>query len=435
VAEVGSGGGSAPAGGDPGARRSADSLVGAVIGDKFRILGALARGGFGTVYRAEQLSLLRPVALKVLRSVDHAGHNLECAQRFLREAATAARLQHPNIVAVHDFGQDGGLLYLVMELLSGPTLADVLAAEGALPPERAVHIAEQICLALREAHDHAVVHRDIKPANVVLVDRDGDADTVKVLDFGLVAHLESQERLTQEGVALGTPHYMSPEHCGAHKADSRTDIYTLGVVMYRMLAGHPPFDGSDDEIIAGHLYRPAPRLAEQEAAARTPPRIERAVMRCLCKHPDDRFQSVNDLLAELRDEGDEAHPAEAPGQRPVEPVAKAPRRRWPLPLALLLLAVGVVGVVELLREPAEPPAAAASTLELAVRITSTPPGALVVVDGRELGETPLEETWRVPVSAAPRPYVVEVKLAGYRAERLRLWPVEGRLGAEVRLRR
>ena len=439
---------------------SADPLLGTVIGGKYRVLGVVGRGGYGTVYRAEQPALHRPVAIKVLDPAFATHDDPQVVQRFLREAAAAARLRHPNIVDVHDFGQEGGRPYLVMELLEGRTLNDVLKREGALPVVRTLHLAKQLCRALREAHKHGLVHRDVKPSNVLLVDRDEDPDFVKVLDFGLVLDASSAEELTREGRFVGTPRYMSPEHFGHGGADARSDIYSVGVLLYRMLGDAVPFDGTAVAILGGHLHRPPPPLSGHAAARAVPPDLEAAVMRCLAKRPEDRFQTIADLLHELhridgevRGDGPSLSqasgtaPLQAPAAEPTSP-ARPGRLLWVWLLVPVFAGATALAVVYALRpsgprvivEPRpEPPISAPAPepppAELRLELDSTPPGATVWEGDERLGVTPLRLTRGLPPEAAASPRRLELRLAGHRTEQVTLVPRNGLLRARVELRR
>jgi len=436
-----------------------------VIGGKYRVLGTLGRGGYGTVYRAEQSALGRAVAVKVLDPAFAAHDDPKVVQRFLREAAAAARLQHPNIVNVHDFGQEGEQLYLVMELLDGRTLNALIKQHGALPAVRVLHIAKQLCKALREAHKRCLIHRDIKPSNVLLVDRDEDPDFVKVLDFGLVLDESSTDELTKEGRFVGTPRYMSPEHFGQGGADARSDIYSVGVLMYRMLSGEVPFDGPPVAILSGHLHKvPAPP-SERGPAPYVPPRLEAAVMRCLEKRPEDRFQSIADLLYELRQAhadltGDGPSVSEALEVTPSQVVAAeviAPARRGRTTPWLILLApvlVGAVAVAVLLtaspreprvvvhaREPDQrviepvPAPLPARPQALRIEIDSVPTGAEVWAGDEKLGVTPLRDTWRRSPAELSAPHELQLRLKGHRTRDVTLTPADGVLRGQVKLQR
>jgi serine/threonine-protein kinase len=209
-----------------------------------------------------------------------------------------ATLTHPNTVQVYDYGRaEDGTFYYVMEYLPGLTLDDLVKRDGPLSPPRAVHLLRQLCGALREAHAIGLVHRDLKPGNVMVCDRGGVPDTVKLLDFGLVrpAGASGDEKLTQEGTVFGTPAYLSPEQAGGQgEPDARSDVYSLGALAYFLLIGRPPFAGrSGVTLLAAHLYEtPAPPSAHRPDV---PAGLEAVVLRCLAKSPGERFQSVDEL--------------------------------------------------------------------------------------------------------------------------------------------
>ena len=246
----------------------------------------LGHGGMATVYLAQDLKHGRPVAIKVLRPELAAALG---AERFLREIEIAARLTHPHILPLHDSGEANGFLYYVMPYLEGESLRDRLNREPQLPVEEAVRIAREVASALSYAHSHDVVHRDIKPENILL--SGGEA---VVADFGIARAIVAAgtEKLTDTGLAVGTPGYMSPEQATAEAhIDGRADTYALGCVLYEMLAGHPPFLGTTaQEVLARHTLDPVPPLRTIRRAV--PPAVEHAVFKALAKSPADRFPSA-----------------------------------------------------------------------------------------------------------------------------------------------
>ena len=277
-----------------------DPHLGVTLLGQVHVLGVIGSGAMGTVYRAWQSGMERPVAVKLLRA-DLIG-DPQLRRRFLREARAAARLSHPNIVCVHLVGEtDAGVPYLVMEHLGGQTVEEVLAAEGTLAPGRAVALARQIASALAEAHGAGVVHRDLKPANVLLVERRGLGEVVKILDFGIAKVVDAitgdASRLTRQGTVFGTPHYIAPEQAQGAAIDGRADLYSLGVLLYRMLSGGLPFDGSAVAVLLAHISRRPPPLAE--VAPGVDPRLAEIVDRCLAKDPAARWDSAEELLAAL----------------------------------------------------------------------------------------------------------------------------------------
>ncbi len=240
--------------------------------------------------------------------------NAEFQRRFFLEASTAAKLQHPNTVRIFDFGcTEDQVHYMAMELLDGETLHAALRREGAFPVSRAFHIAGQVCRSLQEAHDLGLIHRDLKSANIFLTFTGDECDVVKVLDFGLVKDtLAPAEELTQLGVAMGSPKYMAPEQIRGGSVDHRADIYGLGVMLYEMLCGRVPFDAPDPlHILMGHLHdEPVP--VELRRGAAMQPEIGQLVARCLAKSPDDRFASMDQLAAALRQQQETSREAPQP---------------------------------------------------------------------------------------------------------------------------
>jgi eukaryotic-like serine/threonine-protein kinase len=268
----------------------------------------LGAGGMGEVYLAEHILLRRPCALKLIRP-ERAG-DPEHLRRFEREVRLTATLTHPNTVQVFDYGHaEDGTFYYVMEYLPGLTLEEIVGRHGPLPPQRAIYFLRQVCGALQEAHAIGLIHRDIKPGNVMVCERGGQHDVVKLLDFGLVLPVVGAadgEKLTQEGTIAGTPAYMSPEQAGEQEnLDARSDIYSLGALAYFLLTGQPPFVCSSAvRTLAAHLYEtPAPLTQNRPDV---PGDLEAVVLRCLAKHPADRFpdaESLEEALAACRTAG------------------------------------------------------------------------------------------------------------------------------------
>lgn len=267
-----------------------DPYIGQTLLDQFKIEEKIGAGGMGSVYRARQTTLDRDVAIKILHS--ELADNRDAVRRFKREARVCTALDHPNVVRVLLFGQlPSGSLYIVMEYLRGRSLQDVLAREGALPVHRALHIASQICDGVGEAHAQGVVHRDIKPENIVLVTRGRDADFVKVLDFGIARMLwgEDQTQATQSGLVFGTARYISPEGAAGEPTDARSDVYSLGVLTYQLLAGETPFDAPTPVgMLMKHIHSTPPHLLTHERARHVPEPIADVVMRALSKNPEGR---------------------------------------------------------------------------------------------------------------------------------------------------
>jgi predicted ATPase/tRNA A-37 threonylcarbamoyl transferase component Bud32 len=274
-------------------------LVGTVVDGKYRVEAFVGQGGMGTVYRARHLQLGRAVALKFIRGDVVAGEAQ--LRRFEREAQTVARLRHPHIVTIHDFGVTGeGGAYLVMELLEGRSLRQELRRLGTVPPPRAAALMRQVCWAVQAAHEAGIVHRDLKPDNIVLEPGPDGEDWVKVLDFGLAKLLTqtpSGESLTVEGVILGTPAYMSPEQCTGDAVDNRSDVYALGCVLYEMVAGRTPFvDAAGVKLLFKHASEPPP--PPSTFAHGLPAALDRVILTALAKRPHDRYQTAAELARE-----------------------------------------------------------------------------------------------------------------------------------------
>lgn len=259
---------------------------GATLGP-YRIIEQVGMGGMATVYKAFQPSMERYIALKVLPA--HYARDPKFVQRFVHEARTIAKLEHRNILPVHDFGEENGVTYLAMRYLDSGTLKDVLAL-GRLTYGDAARILEQTCAALGYAHQQGVVHRDVKPANV-LIDNDGG---VYLTDFGIAKVLESNLQLTETGAAIGTPAYMAPEQSLGRKVDGRTDIYALGIILYEMLLGRLPYQADTPMAVAlAHIHEPLPLPREINPSIPEP--IEAVILRALAKEPDDRYQQASQL--------------------------------------------------------------------------------------------------------------------------------------------
>jgi serine/threonine-protein kinase len=261
---------------------------------RFKITGTLGQGAMGTVYRAHDPLLDRTVAIK---TVGCAGMSREEAaafeERFYCEARSAGRLNHPNIVTIHDVGRSDDLAYIAMEYLNGHSLREILDSSVVLPVDRCTDIAAQIADGLAFAHANGVVHRDIKPANIMVFDN----GTVKIADFG-VAQMSSGSQ-SVAGEAFGSPKYMSPEQISGQKVDGRSDIFSLGAVFYEMLVGRPPFTGDDLNAVLYQVLHGAPPLPSS-FIPNLPHGFDRIVARALAKNPDKRYQSVADMAAALR---------------------------------------------------------------------------------------------------------------------------------------
>ncbi|MCB9542141.1 MAG: protein kinase [Myxococcales bacterium] len=315
-----------------------DPIIGRTIADRYRVEARIGRGGFGAVYRATHLGLDRPVALKVM----HGDGGDDLGQRFRREARLQASLRHPVCVIVFDYGEDDGDPWLVQEFVTGHELKAVLAAEGRLPPERAVAITCRLLEGLAAAHDSGIVHRDIKPSNIMLV-RDGDREDVRLLDFGIArAMAEEETSLTSPGQVIGTARYIAPEQARGEPPAPASDLYSVGVVLHQMLAGAPPFPAFDmREAVIAHLTLDPPPLP-----ADVPPKLAAVVAQALAKHPADRPPSAAAMIDRLR--AAMRPPAAPPPAAPPTAdnhssrTASAAARRG-LPPSVALLAITLLG--------------------------------------------------------------------------------------------
>jgi serine/threonine-protein kinase len=282
-----------------GATPEDDLLVGLTVSGRYRVRSLLGQGGMGKVYEAQQIPLGRSVALKVL---DAHGVDPEFHRRFFQEAAILAKLQSRHTVSIYDYGRDGDLYFIAMELITGQPLDQVLRASGPLPVHRALQIAQEVSRSLREAHAQGVIHRDLKPANVMLSVSEEGQELAKVLDFGLAKRLDGPSADdTQTDTVPGSPKYMAPEVIRQHPVDGRADMYGLGVMLYQMLTGVVPFDHDNPmDILVAHLQTPPPPLAIANPALEVSEALERVVMRCLAKTPEQRFSGMQELLDALR---------------------------------------------------------------------------------------------------------------------------------------
>lgn len=453
-------------------KTTVDDLAGVIIADRYELRRLLGVGGMNsTVWMAWHAATHRNVALKLLPPTHAAA-----AERFARGARLASNLSHPHITIVHDYGQTpAGGLFLVMELLEGVSMHQALKREGAMAPERVLRIGEQVLRALDHAHRKHIVHRDLKPGNLFLLSDHGEEnDFVKVLDFGIAKAFEGDDaddqsedglhnlssEVTHQRQVCGTPHYMAPEQVAMGRVDARTDLYSLGVVMYRMLAARLPFEGKEThELFRMHLTEPPMLFRVARPDLEIPAPIEAVVMRALAKDPDDRFASANEMRAALRevrrglgllsDEDSLSGPPSLPGvpsarststQRALPTLAPPPTVELPVPAPSrqnrLAVGLGVggllfgVGLWWALRANPDAPATApapalspavvsaaitaAPTADVPVEIESTPPGARVRTVLRQLGGTPLRVTLPRDTQA------VYLELPGYATKELRI---------------
>jgi serine/threonine-protein kinase len=340
-----------------------DLLVGQRLAGRYDIQAELGRGGMGVVYRGFDAMLQRAVAIKVLPR--EFTYDPQFVQRFRQEAVLAAGLHHPGIVTIHDVGEQDGVHYIVMQLLEGVTLDAWLLSHGPMPLPQANHIVRQVAEALDYAHSRGIVHRDIKPSNIMV----GPGGQATVMDFGLVRAGEGTG-LTRSGTVVGTPEYMAPEQALGQPVDGRTDIYSLGVVIYKMLSGQVPFARSSAMAIAyAHVHEPPPLL--REGRPDLPKSVEAVIFKALAKRPEERYQQAGQLadhftvaMAGKMPTGLRAVPTPPPGLATATPAARtttpsSPRpasRGAGTPAAPAVAATVAAAPTQLVGQPTAPPA-------------------------------------------------------------------------------
>ncbi len=344
---------------------------------RYQIIEELGRGSMGVVYKAYDPEIDRSLALKILRPDRVTSKAF--VDRFLKEARAIGRLSHPNIVTVYDVGQDHGTVYIAMELLEGLALSDLMKKER-MPVARVADIGAQVAGALEYAHRKGIVHRDIKPSNIIV----NPSGHVKLTDFG-IAHIEdpNMPHQTQAGEILGTPAYMSPEQVLGRPVQGSADIFSLGIVLYEMLTGTRPFKGENLSAIFNAItqYNPSP---PNKLNSQVPRQLSSAVMKCLSKEPERRFQSAGELASLLEGfkSADAVH-----GQTAKGPEGQGAGRRiflWIAGMALVLfLSLGGYGLYQHFWPGQEMPAATAI-----LDVTSVPDGSRIFVDGDFKGLTP-----------------------------------------------
>jgi serine/threonine-protein kinase len=312
-----------------------------VIADRYELEELVGKGGMSTVYRARDRLLERTVAIKLLH--EHYSRDDDYVERFRREARAAARLSHPNIVTVIDRGEADGRQFIVFEYVDGQNLKQLVESKGRLPVRTALELSIEVGHALAFAHESGLVHRDVKPQNVLL----GNGD-VKVTDFGIAHSGDVKQGLTQTGTVLGTSDYIAPEQATGQRVSELSDVYSLGVVVYELIAGEPPYKGESFLAVAmRHVNDPVPSLAE--VRPEVPLRLDAALRKAMAKAPADRFASMSAFVKELESVVDELGQPDSDRttiMRPVEP-ARAPRRRGrrraASPWLVLLLGLALIG--------------------------------------------------------------------------------------------
>jgi eukaryotic-like serine/threonine-protein kinase len=350
-------------------------MIGELIGGRYKVEDLVGTGGMSSVYRARDNVLERQVALKILH--DHFSGDPEYVERFRREARAIARLNHPNIVTVIDRGELGRHQFIVFEHVAGENLKDVVRRRGPLPVDEAVALTTQVARGLAFAHDHGVVHRDVKPQNV-LIDENG---TAKVTDFGIARSIDPDEGLTETGTVLGTSGYIAPEQASGLRVDSRSDQYSLGVVLYELLTGEPPYSGDNVMAVAmKHLREPVPRVRDRRRDV--PASVDAIVSRAMAKRPEDRFPSTDDMVAALEAAQDGIASDLSEGAtgviRRTDGRGRPGRRRRRLPPLVAALAVVVAGglalVFLLTRNDGGPGAASVGSVKLTAIADYDPQG-------------------------------------------------------------
>ena len=348
-----------------------DPLIGRVIDGRYRLEARLGTGGLGAVYRATQLRLDRAIAVKVLHE-QHAA-NEELRARFDREARSLAALSHPNVIPVVDCGVDEDTPYLVMELMEGKSLEEALT-EG-IDLERALHIAIEVASALAYTHERGIIHRDLKPGNIFLQETPDGREAVRVLDFGLAKFLVSNTAdLTRAGMIMGTPGYIPPEQASGDRITPRTDIYSLGIVLFEMVTGSLPFEGETLDVIRAHINTPVPSIATRRNAFHGLREFDAVITKACAKEPQDRYAdgtALRNALIEVRDtlffvDGPRSAPWPAlrvsTGSRAIEVDAalattlhaaptSSPPRTLVLGLAALFVVVAALGARQLMASP------------------------------------------------------------------------------------
>ncbi|HEY4244371.1 MAG TPA: serine/threonine-protein kinase [Kofleriaceae bacterium] len=421
---------------------SSDSLIGATLVDRYRVIRVVGRGGMGVVYEAEHTGLGKRIAIKLM--LEKYAQDPEAVARFQREALAASRIGNPHIIEVMDIGvAPDGRSFVVMELLDGLPLSQVLEQTGPMPPWRAIGIMRQVLRAVGAAHAKGIVHRDLKPDNIFISSRDDQHDFVKLLDFGISKVVDpdaANTKLTTTGVVMGTPLYMAPEQALGNAVDHRADVYACGVMLYELLAGHPPFQGPSFAALIAKLLTEQPKSLN-EVRPGLPLALVKSVDRALAKEPADRFPSAELFAAALPGDRTPSQ-LELAGtldsSMRVRGQQRAPRTKkaWmPFAAGAAVLAVAAVVAGVILHERGTPPADATNlgsagpvppppqpgsatapqvgsdvptTVQFGtLEVKTKPAKALVVLDNQPVGQTP------VVLTRSAGTHHLHIELAGY----------------------
>ncbi len=322
----------------PSSRNREDPYLGKTIDGRYRVESVLGEGGMGVVYTARHTVIDKRIAMKVLRG--EMAQDKENVDRFLLEARAASSIGNPHIIDISDFGtMPDGATYFVMEHLDGRSLSALLRAEKPLSSQRLLRIGKQIAHAMAAAHSVGIVHRDMKPDNVMLIERGGEPDFVKILDFGIAKVGSSASKITRAGTVFGTPHYMSPEQAAGSAVDQRSDIYAVGIMLYEMASGRVPFDADNFMgILSQHMHKAPPPFEDKGPHSVASDGLRAVIGKCLAKKPESRYATMDALATDLEriEQG-------------VAPFALEERRRVASPLLVAIAAIatlaGILGVV------------------------------------------------------------------------------------------
>jgi len=413
--------------------RSVDPMIGSTIDGRYIVESLLGEGGMGTVYAARHAIIDKRVAIKVLRK--EAAADESSAQRFIIEAKAASKIGHQNIVDITDFGVlPAGNAYFVMEYLDGPTLGKLVHELKHIPPARAVAICIQVARGLSAAHGKSIIHRDLKPENIFVLEKDGNADFVKIVDFGIAKDVKAGKRLTAVGMVLGTPEYMSPEQATGQETDHRVDQYSLGCILYEMLTGDVPFKGENaPKTLTKHVFDAVVPPTRLRPDLEIPVIVEEIVMRMLQKKPADRYADMRTLIDAYEAVLGKIASGDAPARKtavdglrrpmatPTDAVEQLPRNKAPIYVAVgvsvaAVMVLAGVAVTHMKKTPvatapaavaattpavtppptvapvapAAPPTTTPAAAEVQIQIATQPAGAEVYAGAELIGPSPVE---------------------------------------------